>query len=185
MGRPHRTSPKEFSSSIYDIMKLMKTIIVAFDQNYGIGANNDLLWQRNLPADLQHFKEATLGNAIIMGYNTYKSIGRPLSDRQNIVISDDGKPIDGFEVADSLQSAFDLVPADKEIFVIGGGQVYASAIDSVDRIMATEVHADFNQATVFFSKIDPTKWREISREKHLADDRNLYDFDFVTYVRIN
>jgi dihydrofolate reductase len=165
-------------------MEQMKTIIVAYDKNYGIGANNDLLWQRDLPADLKHFKDITTGNAIIMGLNTYKSIGRPLPNRQNIVLDSRKEPIDGAEVVDSLQAAYDLVETDKKTFVIGGGQVYALAIDTADRILATEVDAVFDKATIFFPEIDPSEWRETSREKHLADDCNLYNYDFVIYERL-
>ncbi|MEI7539722.1 MAG: dihydrofolate reductase [Candidatus Saccharibacteria bacterium] len=163
----------------------MKAIIVAYDKKNGIGADNDLLWQRNLPADLQHFKKITSGNTIIMGSKTYQSIGRPLPGRQNIVISRSLKPTnDGIYIASNLQLAYDLADADKDKFVIGGGQIYALAIDTVDRIYATEVNEIFDNATVYFPEVDHTKWREISREKHTADGRNLYDYDFVIYERI-
>lgn len=165
-------------------MEQMNTIIVAYDKNYGIGVNNDLLWQRDLPADLKHFKDTTMGGAIIMGFNTYRSIGRPLSGRQNIIISDKNEPIEGFEVANSLRSAYEIVESGKETFVIGGGQVYALAIGTVDRILATEVDVIFNQATVFFPEINTNIWREVEREKHRADGANLYNYDFVTYERV-
>lgn len=162
----------------------MKTIIVAYDKKYGIGANNGLLWQNDLPADMRHFKNLTTGNAIIMGLNTYKSIGRPLPNRQNIVLNYRNEPIDGVNVVNGLQAAYDIVEPGRETFVIGGGKIYALAIDSVDCIMATEVDSEFDQATIFFPIIDPKIWREISREKHLADDKNKYNYDFVTYERI-
>jgi dihydrofolate reductase len=161
----------------------MKTIIVAYDKHYGIGANNDLLWQHNLPADLLHFKEVTTGNAIIMGLNTYKSIGRPLPNRQNIVLDLDKQSIKGVQVADSLQTAYKTVEDGRKTFVIGGGQIYALAIDTADRILATEVDATFNNATIFFPKIDPNEWVETAREKHFADEFNLYNYDFVKYIR--
>lgn len=163
----------------------MKAIIVAYDKRYGIGADNDLLWQRNLPADLQHFKEITSGHAIIMGSKTYQSIGRPLPGRQNIVISRNLKSTNnGIYIASDLQSAYGLADIDKDKFVIGGGQIYALAINTVDYIYATEVNEIFNNATVHFPEIDHAKWREVSREKHLADERNLYNYDFVIYERI-
>ncbi len=161
----------------------MKSIIVAYDSNFGIGANNDLLWGRNLPSDLAHFKSVTSGHAVIMGYNTYKSIGRPLPGRRNIVISDNMQPIDGFEVVNDLASAYELAADDDEIFVIGGGLVYSLAFDSADRIYATEVKASFDNASVFFPKIDKLTWREVAREKHSKDDLNKYDYDFVIYER--
>lgn len=169
--------------SVHGIINLMKTIIVAYDKHFGIGAKNDLLWQRDLPADLKHFKDATTGHAVIMGSNTYLSIGRPLPNRQNIVISHRDEPIEGVQVVGSLQSAYNAVTDGHETFVIGGGQVYASAIDTVDRILATEVDAVFDQATIFFPVVDAKTWKETAREKHLADERNKYNYDFVTYDR--
>ncbi len=168
----------------YANMDFMKSMIVAYDKNFGIGADNDLLWGRNLPADLKHFKDITSGHAVIMGYNTYKSIGRPLPGRRNIVISENNQPIDGFEVVSDLSSAYRLVADDDEIFVIGGGMVYSLAIDLADRIYATEIDASFDNASVFFPKIDKNIWREVAREKHLKDDANLYDYDFVIYERV-
>jgi len=161
----------------------MKTIVVAYDKNYGIGANNDLLWQRNLPADLHHFRNVTDGGAIIMGRKTYESIGNPLPGRQNIVFSSQTSQIDGVTVVGSLQSAYDAVEGARETFIIGGGQIYAIAMDTADQIFATEVDAIFDQSTVFFPVIDSTIWYESSREKHLSDDKNLYNYDFVIYRR--
>lgn len=162
----------------------MKTIVVAYDKNYGIGAANDLLWHRNLPADLKHFKDITTGGAIIMGRKTFESIGRALPDRQNIVISRDSfvAPEDVL-VVNSLQAAYDAVESERETYVIGGGQIYALAMDTVDRIEATEVDAAFTQADVFFPAVDKTVWATTKRAHHQRDERNLYDFDFVTYER--
>jgi dihydrofolate reductase len=161
----------------------MKTIIVAYDKKFGIGANNDLLWKNELPSDMKHFKSVTTGNAIVMGRNTYVSIGIPLPNRRNIVISHLPEFIRGVEVVGSLQAAYDLVPPDMDLFVIGGGQVYNLAFDSVDRILATEVNAVFKNASIFFPAIDENVWQETSREHHKADGKDLYGFDFVEYRR--
>lgn len=161
----------------------MKSILVAYDKNLGIGAHNDLLWRRDLPADLARFKDMTTGNAIIMGRKTYESIGRPLPNRQNIVISRLADSIEGVSVVGSLQAAYDAVESGKEAFVIGGGQIYALAMDSVDHIYATEVDASFDTADTFFPGIDTSVWQETDRAHHQADERNLYNYDFVTYER--
>lgn len=161
----------------------MKNILVAYDKNYGIGAANDLLWQRDLPADLHRFKELTTGNAVIMGHRTYDSIGRALPNRQNIVMSRGGETIDGVTVVNSLDAAYAAVEPGKEAFIIGGGQIYALALNTADRIYATEVDASFPQATVFFPAINTAIWKEVSREHHAADERNKYAFDFVAYDR--
>jgi len=160
----------------------MKMILVAYDKNYGIGAHNDLLWPRDLPADLQRFKLLTTGHAIIMGRKTYDSIGRALPMRQNIVISRDGPAIEGVTTVASLEEAYAAVKPGKHSFVIGGGQIYVLAIDSVERILATEVDGSFS-ADVFFPRISSNVWHETSREHHLADERNKYNYDFVTYDR--
>jgi len=160
----------------------MKSIIVAYDKNYGIGAANDLLWKNDLPADLKHFKNITTGSTIIMGRKTFESIGRPLPNRQNIVISSSMCPTDGIDVVSSLDEAFDISEG-PDAFVIGGGQIYKIAIDRVDRIYATEVDGEF-KADVSFPSIDKNAWKEVSREHHNKDTENKYACDYVIYERI-
>ncbi len=162
----------------------MKTIVVAYDKKYGIGAQNDLLWLRDLPADLKHFRDSTMGGAIIMGRKTYDSIGRVLPGRQSIIVSRDAETIEGADVVHSIDEAYAKVEPGREAYVIGGGQIYTLAFPTVDTILATEVDAEFPQATVFFPVIDKTVWRETNRQHFEADDQNRYAFDFVTYVRI-
>lgn len=161
----------------------MKSIVVAYDKNYGIGAANDLLWLRDLPADLRHFKQTTMGGAIIMGRKTFDSIGIPLPGRQNIVISRSTMIIEGATTVTSLDDAYAVVEPGREAYIIGGGQIYETALATADRIVATEVDAEFPQATVFFPALDRAIWHEVSREHHDADERNKYPFDFVVYER--
>jgi len=161
----------------------MKAIVVAIDRNNGIGAENDLLWLRDLPADLANFKALTVGKSVVMGRKTFESIGHPLPDRQNIVVSRSGPTgIKGVLTAHSLEAAYAL--AQYDVRVIGGGQIYAEAIDDMDVLYVTEVDADFPQATVFFPQINCDDWQEVSRDHHEADEKNKYAFDFVTYERI-
>lgn len=160
----------------------MKSIIVAYDKKRGIGADNDLLWQRDLPADLQHFKELTTGHSIIMGRKTFESIGRPLPNRQNIVVSRSMEPVQGIGVVPSIEEAY-AIATDSQVFIIGGAQIYEQTLDSADVILATEVDATFDNATVFFPPINPDLWLETAREHHDPDEFNKYAFDFVTYVR--
>jgi dihydrofolate reductase len=161
----------------------MRTIIVAYDKHMGIGANNDLLWLRDLPADLRHFKNVTTGKAVIMGRKTFESIGRPLPNRQNIVVSSTMAPVDGIEVVSNLEFAFDIAKGG-EVFVIGGAQLYEAALPTADEILATEVDETFPAATVFFPKIKDDEWQETAREHHEADGANKYAFDFVRYTRL-
>lgn len=157
----------------------MKAIVVAVDKNMGIGAKNDLLWQRDLPSDLAHFKKLTTGGSVIMGRNTFDSIGRPLPNRENIVVTRSPTGIDGVLSASSLTSAYEL--ARYPVFIIGGGQIYKESINDMNRLYVTEVNAEFPQASVFFPTIDSAIWREASREHHEADERNKYAYDFVVY----
>lgn len=162
----------------------MKSIIVAYDKNYGIGANNELLWGRNLQGDLEHFKETTLGCPVIMGFNTYLSLKGPLPGRRNIVICREGTECAaGVEAVKTLQKAFDATDEELRTFVIGGGKVYEQAIKLVDEIIATEVDAIFDNATVFFPQVNSNIWKEVSRTRCAADDKNLYGYDLVTYRR--
>ena len=159
----------------------MKSIIVAIDKNHGIGSNNDLLWGRDLPDDLAYFKQRTKNSSVIMGRKTFESIGRPLPQRENIVVSHSPTSVTGTLSASSLASAYEL--ARYAIFVIGGGRIYKDAIDDMDRLYVTEVNAEFPEATVFFPAINSEEWEEVSREHHDADERNKYAFDFVVYQR--
>lgn len=162
-------------------MSSMKSIIVAVDKRLGIGADNDLLWMGDLPDDLAYFKRMTTGASVIMGRNTFDSMGKPLPNRENIVVSSRPVGVSGVLTAASLTSAYEL--ARYPIFVMGGGRVYADAINDMDRLYVTEVDAEFPQATVFFPAIDSALWHETNREHHKADERNKYAFDFVTYDR--
>lgn len=159
----------------------MKHIVVAYDERGGIGARNDLLWGRDLPSDLAHFKELTMGGSLIMGRKTFASIGRALPGRETIVMT--RQSIDALDViaVSSLERAFRV--AKNEPFVVGGGQAYEQALPLVDVVHATEVHAVFPGADTFFPQLQPELWEEVSREAHVADDRNVYDYDFVTYQR--
>nr|AIA15565.1 Dihydrofolate reductase [uncultured bacterium] len=158
----------------------MKSIVVAYDSHRGIGASNDLLWQRDLPADLAHFKQLTMGGSLIMGRNTFESIGRALPGRENIVVTHRSLDVVDVVAVDSLAKAYESAHGNQ--FIIGGGQIYTQSLPDVDVVYATEVHASFSQAEVFFPELDKN-WREVSREAHVADDRNKYAYDFVTYAR--
>lgn len=158
----------------------MKSIVVAYDSHRGIGASNDLLWQRDLPADLAHFKQLTMGGSLIMGRNTFESIGRALPGRENIVVTH--RPLDVIDViaVNSLAAAYEKAHGNQ--FIIGGGQIYNQSLPDTDVVYATEVHETFPQAEVFFPELSDD-WREVAREAHSADDRNKYAYDFVTYAR--
>ncbi len=160
----------------------MKSIVVAYDKNNGIGASNDLLWKRDIPADLRHFRDLTHGGAVIMGRKTFESINGILGGRKNIVISHHFRLMEGVTFARNLQEAYKEA-GDADISIIGGGSIYEQALPDVDRIYATEIKAVFPQADTFFPRLDSREWHEVTRESHRADGANKYDYDFVTYQR--
>lgn len=160
----------------------MKYMVVAYDKNFAIGANNDLLWKRDLPADLRRFRDLTHGDTVVMGRKTFDSIGRALAGRINIVISHHFKVADGIIYARDLKEAY-REAGDADVAIIGGGSIYEQALPDVDRIYATEVHAAFRGAEVFFPRLNSHDWHETTREKHYADGSNKYDYDFVVYER--
>lgn len=160
----------------------MKAIIVAMDKNNGIGANNDMPWRGKIPGEMARFKELTTGNTVVMGRKTFESIGRPLPNRDNIVVSRTPTGVAGVMTANSLASAYHL--ARRDIFICGGERIYREAMGDMDVLYITEIDAEFPEATVFFPEIDKTVWKEMSREHHGADERNNYAFDFVKYEKL-
>jgi dihydrofolate reductase len=161
----------------------MITIIAAIGANNELGKDNDLIW--HLPADLKRFKKVTSGHHILMGRNTFESIGKPLPNRTNIVITRNNNYfVDGCLIASSLEEAIEMASEDEEVFIIGGAQIYKQAIENkiADKLDVTIVHSSFD-ADVFFPEIDTSHWKEISREDFKADEKNKFDFSFVTYIR--
>lgn len=161
----------------------MITIIAAIGQNNELGKNNDLIW--HLPADLKRFKKVTSGHHIIMGRNTFESIGKPLPNRTTVIITrNDNYFKEGCLIANSIEQALELAKGDDEIYIIGGAQIYQQAIvsDLVDKLDITIVHESFD-ADVFFPEIDKTKWKETSREDFKADEKNKFDYSFVSYEK--
>lgn len=159
----------------------MRYFIVAYDKNRLIGGNNSLLWQGEMAADMRRFKELTTGNVVVMGRKTYDSIGKPLPNRQNIVISRQPIKIDGVDVVDSIERAYQIAEAGKDVYIIGGGQIFRQSIGTVDQIIATEIDAEF-KGDIYFDKLDES-WREISRHDFKPDDKNKYPYSYVTYAR--
>lgn len=165
------------------------TLIAAVAQNLALGKNNQLLW--HLPNDLQFFKRTTLNYPIIMGRKTYDSIGRALPKRLNIVVSRQaGLEIKGCTVVSTLQEAIELAgraehqPTDlpKEIFIIGGAQIYAQALPLATRLVLTEVKSVFD-ADVFFPEWKRAEWAEQQRESN-HDEVSGLNYDFVEYQRL-
>ncbi|SEM16431.1 dihydrofolate reductase [bacterium A37T11] len=157
-------------------------IIVAAAENNAIGKNNELLWK--LPDDLKFFKRMTTGHTVIMGRKTFESVGLPLPNRRNIIITrqPDFRASDT-EVVNSLNQALDLCKDDdKEVFVVGGAEIYREALPLMDKLYITRVHASFDGDT-YFPQIDLNEWRLTDEIIHPADERHCYAFSFLTYLR--
>jgi dihydrofolate reductase len=147
--------------------------------NRVIGVNNTLPW--HLSEDLKHFKSLTTGHTIIMGRKTYESIGRPLPNRRNIVISrNSNTSYEGVEVVHSLEDAFSISTNDKEVFVIGGSNIYEQALSFVDQLYITEIKKSFI-GDAFFPEINKQIWIEYSRDDHVTNDG--LEFSFVKYQK--
>ncbi|MBE9601776.1 dihydrofolate reductase [Pedobacter sp. MC2016-24] len=160
---------------------MIVSAVVAIAENYAIGKNNELLWY--LPADLKHFKAVTSGHTVIMGRKTYESIGKPLPNRRNVVVTrKKDLLIPGVEITNGIDEALLLCSGEPEVFIIGGAEIYKSALERTDRIYLTTVHDSF-EADAYFPEIDRDQWRETEIEKHLPDEKNKLAYTFSTLLR--
>lgn len=149
-------------------------------KNRVIGKDNEMPW--HLPADLQHFRKTTLDKPIIMGRKTYESIGRPLPKRHNIIISRNADyKVEGCDVVTSLDEALQRAGAVDEVFIIGGGFLYAQTIDHADKLYLTFIDLDVDGDTHFpqYEYLDLT---QIASEHHQKDETNHYDYEFTEFV---
>ncbi|MCK5700078.1 MAG: dihydrofolate reductase [Cyclobacteriaceae bacterium] len=164
---------------------MIKIIMAAIAKNNVIGKDNNLIW--HLPADLRFFKQTTKGHTLIMGRKTFESLGNPLPHRDTLVVTRYATyTSEGITVIHSLESALAYAEKNRleKVFILGGGEIYRQSMDIADKLIITEVHAEFEGDT-YFPEIDTEMWKEIHREEHKADEKNKYNFAFVEYVRRN
>lgn len=161
--------------------KKMVTIIVAMGKNNAIGLENTMPW--HLPKDLKHFKEKTSGHPVIMGRKTYESIGKPLPNRTNIVISRKENWFEeGILIVGSIKEAMKFAQKiNEDYFIIGGGSLYEQTMGLADRLIITEVDAT-PEADTFFPKIDEKIWKLVESTHEPADEKNAYDLTFKVYI---
>ena len=156
------------------------SIIVAMSQNSVIGYKNELPW--HISEDLKNFRKITLNHSVIMGRKTYDSIGKPLKDRRNIVISRNALlKIDGVEVVDSLEKAIYKTAESSETFIIGGQQIYSIALPIATHMYITKVDEIFD-GDAYFPDFIQDEWNEIAREDLISE--NALKFSFLKYERI-
>lgn len=161
-------------------------MIAAMANQRVIGKDQQMPW--HLPADLAFFKKTTMGCPILMGRKTYESIGRPLPGRLNLVVTRNSElKIEGCEVVTSLEEAMEIAKEKSgesdEVFITGGAHLYNSFLENADRLYLTMIDAEVEGDT-FFPDYTHLDWKEVAREEHLADEKNQYNYTFITLDRV-
>jgi dihydrofolate reductase len=165
----------------------MISIVAAIGENGELGANNKLIWK--LPNDLKRFKKLTTEKIVVMGRKTFESLPNgPLPNRVNVVITRNSTPdhLLGCIFLNILDE-ITLLPrwTDKEIFIIGGGEIYKQTMKYCNKLYITRVHQTFENADTFFPKIDENVWKLIDEENFQSDEKHLYPYSFQTFKRTN
>jgi dihydrofolate reductase len=160
-------------------------MIWAMAENRVIGRDNKLPW--HLPNDLKYFKRLTTGKPVVMGRKTYESIGRPLPNRVNIVVTrDESFKADGVKIVHSLQAAMDLAEAESlvsgadEVIIMGGAEIYKQGLEFADRLYITFVHAEV-PGDAFFPEFELSQYQEVGRDDFYADGPNPFDYSFCIF----
>ncbi|WP_134683215.1 dihydrofolate reductase [Brevibacillus migulae] len=160
----------------------MISLIFAMDRNRLIGKNNELPW--HLPADLQYFKRITSGHTVIMGRKTYESIGKPLPNRKNLVITRDHTlKLEGCTICTSVSEVLETVGKEEEAFVIGGAEVYKQFLPVADRMYITFIDESF-EGDAYFPSYEEDQWKLIQSEQGIQDERNPYEHRFTVWERV-
>ena len=163
------------------------SILVAMNEELLIGVNNDLPWK--LQDDLEHFKNYSLNKPIIMGRKTFESIGRPLPNRKNIVVSSSMKEQDGIKVFNNLNDAITFSKKYNEendideIILIGGAKVFAEGLKQTTKLVISWVDASSIKGDVYFPEFNKQEWREVDSKKFFKSEKNQYDFEIKEYLR--
>ena len=161
----------------------MLSIIVAVAENNVIGKDNKLIW--HLPEDLKRFKKLTTGHTIIMGRKTFESLGRVLPNRKHVILCNDMElniEDENVEVLEDISMLKQYIDSTEENFIIGGATIYKLLLPYANKIYLTLIHEKF-EGDVFFPEIDEREWKIVETEKGLKDEKNPYDYEYVTYVR--
>ncbi len=157
------------------------SLVAAAGNNNVIGGNNKLLWR--MPTDMKFFMNLTMNHCVIMGRKTYESFGKPLKNRRNIIVTRDKTfLVAGCEVVHSLDEAISTVKGEKEVFIIGGAEIYRQSMDIANKIYLTRVYGDF-EGDAYFPDINHEKWAQTLISEHPADEKNPYPFAFLEYIK--
>jgi dihydrofolate reductase len=157
------------------------TLIVAAAENNAIGKDNQMLW--HLPNDFKYFKKNTLEHSVVMGRKTFVSIGKPLPERRNIILTRDmNYSHEEVDVANSVQEVLNYCRDEREIFIIGGAEIYKQTLPLADKILLTRVHTTIDGDAYFPALLDH-EWKLVSAEKHEKDEKHAFDYTFEVYER--
>ncbi len=163
---------------------MILSLIAAVANNNVIGAENRLIW--HVPADLKLFKERTMGHTLIMGRKTFESIGKPLKGRTSVILTTQTsyEAPEGCRVVHSMKQAIQSSRDEKEVFIVGGSEIYQQSIDLYlcRRLYITRIFANF-QGDAFFPEINTDKWELVEMEEFEADEKNKYPYAFLTYKK--
>lgn len=161
----------------------MLSIIAAVAKNNVIGNKNNLIW--NLPEDLKRFKRITSGHTIIMGRKTFESLGRILPDRKHVIITNNiNYSIDNqnVEVINNLDFLEKYIKSEEESFVIGGASIYKELMPLVNKMYITKINEEF-EGDAYFPQIDFNQWSLVEKVKGITNQKNPYDYEYITYIR--
>ena len=162
----------------------MLSLIVAKAKNDIIGKDNQLIW--HIPEDLKRFKTLTSGHTIIMGRKTFESLGKVLPNRHHVILCNDVKmniDNENVEILEDISMLDQYINDGEENFVIGGATMYKLLMPYCNKMYITEINQEF-EGDVSFPKINMEEWKIESREKGLKDEKNPYEYEYVTYVRV-
>jgi dihydrofolate reductase len=159
------------------------TLIAAFDKNQAIGIQGDLPW--HLSSDLQNFKKITTGNTIVMGRKTYDSIGRALPHRKNIVLTRNTtwKKADVITI-NNVNEIYEVCPNEKEIYIIGGAEIYNEFIDIATKMILSYVDVEINNADAFFPTFELSTWPIINKSKQIKEENDDYFYRIIEHRRL-
>lgn len=161
----------------------MLSTIVAIAKNNVIGKDNKLIW--HLPEDLKRFKKITTGKTIIMGRKTFESLGRVLPNRKHVILCNDAElniEDENVVVLEDIKQLESYIKSEEENFVIGGATIYKLLMPYVNKMYITHINEEFD-GDVYFPEINENEWNIIEKEKGLKDEKNPYDYEYVTYIR--
>ena len=161
----------------------MLSIIVAVAEKNVIGKDNKLIW--HLPEDLKRFKELTTGHTIIMGRKTFESLGRVLPNRKHVILCNDMEmnlENENIEILEDISMLDKYIETEEENFIIGGATIYKLLMPYAKKLYLTKIHEEF-EGDVYFPVINEEEWKEVEREPGVKDEKNPYDYEYITYVR--